>query len=205
MRQVLFDAATLAHVGLWVWMGYTLYRLIDELRVYGERMESAGAQFRETMAGIGEDLGGVWLIGDGIRIPFDQASNAGSTLEEAGISQQELVHQLALWTGIGITLVPIFTILVFWAIPRVTFAVRAGNARRMLADPHAQDLLALRALARQRLPRLAAIHEDPVGSWRRGDADVVRQLAALELKSSGVRPPEPPTEAPSPARPEITA
>jgi hypothetical protein len=50
-------------------------------------------------------------------------------------------------------------------------------------------LLALRALARQPLHRLARIGEDPAGDWRRGDPGTVRALASLELTEIGLRPP----------------
>ena len=50
------------------------------------------------------------------------------------------------------------------------------------------DLFALRALANRPLPRLTEISPDPVEAWRRGDSEVVRALAALELRSIGLRP-----------------
>jgi hypothetical protein len=49
------------------------------------------------------------------------------------------------------------------------------------------DLLALRALANQKLATIASVDADAMGAWRRGDARVIRQLAALELRSSGIR------------------
>ena len=51
------------------------------------------------------------------------------------------------------------------------------------------DLFALRALARQPMHRLAKISDDPAGAWRRGDPEVVRRLAVLELREVGLKPP----------------
>jgi hypothetical protein len=72
-------------------------------------------------------------------------------------------------------------------VPRIRFARRASNARRLVSAGAGVDLLALRALAGQRLTSLTAIDPDPMAAWRRGDDAVMRSLAALELKSSGVR------------------
>jgi hypothetical protein len=47
--------------------------------------------------------------------------------------------------------------------------------------------LALRALANRPLPKLAKISPDPVGAWRDQDPIAIRGLAALELRSSGIR------------------
>ena len=49
------------------------------------------------------------------------------------------------------------------------------------------DLLALRALATQKISALSAVDPDAMAAWRRGDERVMRSLAQLELKSSGVR------------------
>jgi hypothetical protein len=51
------------------------------------------------------------------------------------------------------------------------------------------DLFALRAMANQPLHVLARISSDPAGDWRRRDPAVVRALAAVELRSAGLRPP----------------
>jgi len=49
------------------------------------------------------------------------------------------------------------------------------------------DLLALRALTTQKLSAITKIDADALGAWRRGEPEVVRRLAQLELRSSGVK------------------
>ena len=88
--------------------------------------------FRETMTEVGDTLGGIPLIGSGIRMPFTAASDAGSALEDAGQSQQELIQQLALTLGVGVALLPILMILALWLVPRIRFARRAGRAKEQL-------------------------------------------------------------------------
>jgi hypothetical protein len=37
--------------------------------------------------------------------------------------------------------------------------------------------------------RLAKVSDDPAGAWRRGDPEVVRELALLALHDAGLAPP----------------
>lgn len=186
-RQILGDVVALAFIGLWIWLGAAVYRLVMDLSSFGVQMENAGSGFRETMSELGESLGGVPLLGGGIRVPFDGASNAGSALETAGQSQQDAVLQLATGLGWGIAVLPVAMILVVWLVPRLRFVRRASSARAQVASGASIDLLALRALSTQRLSVLATIDADAMGAWRRGDQSVLRRLAQLELQQSGVR------------------
>jgi hypothetical protein len=186
-RQIIADVLALGAIALWVWFGYTVFTLINNLAVFGVQMEDAGAGFRETMTEVGETLGGVPLIGPGIRLPFDGASAAGGSLESAGQAQQEAVLQLATTLGIGTAALPVLTILIVWLVPRILFIRRAGRAKAIVTADAGLDLLALRALTTQKLSAITAIDADALGAWRRGEPQVVRRLAQLELKSSGVR------------------
>jgi hypothetical protein len=78
-----------------------------------------------------------------------------------------------------------------WVPIRVAFIRRATAARRFLDSTDDLDLFALRAMARQPLHLLARISDDPAGAWRRGDRDVIAELASLELRSEGLRAPSP--------------
>lgn len=186
-RQIVADLIALGLIAAWVWLGVTVYSIISSLAVYGVQMEDAGAGFRETMTQVGESLGAVPLIGGGIRVPFDGASQAGGALEAAGQSQQEAINQLATVLGIGIAALPILMILLLWLLPRLRFVRRAGRAQKLIAGGAGIDLLALRALANQDMTTLAAVDSDAMAAWRRGDDQVMRKLAALELKESGIR------------------
>jgi hypothetical protein len=78
-------------------------------------------------------------------------------------------------------------ILVLWLIPRIRFVRKAGRAKAIADSDAGIDLLALRALANQKISALSAIDPDAMSAWRRGDETVMRSLAQLELKSSGIR------------------
>jgi hypothetical protein len=186
-RQILGDLFAVGLIGAWIWLGVFVYELVMNLSDFGVQMEDAGSQFRETMTEVSSTLGDVPLIGGGIRAPFDGASDAGAALEAAGVQQQVAVQQLATGLGIGIAVLPVLTILVIWLVPRIRFALKASATKKQLGAGASLDLLALRALSTQKLSTLTALDSDPLAAWRRGDTQVVKALAQLELRSSGVR------------------
>lgn len=185
--QITIDAIATLSIGAWVWFGITIYQLVSNLSAFGIQMQQAGAGFRQTMTDVGENLGSIPVIGGGIRAPFDGASGAGAALEQAGLDQQIAVNQLATVLGIGIAALPIAMILLVWLIPRLRFARRAGNAQAIMASKAGVDLLALRALANQKMAVIAEVDPDAMAAWRRGDETVMHRLAQLELRSAGVR------------------
>ena len=186
-RQILGDLFAVALIGAWIWLGVFVYELVMNLSDFGVQMEDVGSQFRETMTEVSSTLGDVPLIGGGIRAPFDGASDAGAALEAAGVQQQVAVQQLATGLGVGIAVLPVLTILVIWLVPRIRFALKASATKKQLGAGASLDLLALRALSTQKLSTLTALDADPLAAWRRGDPQVVKALAQLELRSSGVR------------------
>jgi hypothetical protein len=186
-RQILGDVLAILAIAAWAWLGATVFRLVSNLSDFGVQMVTAGSGFKSTMVEVGSKLGGIPLIGGGIRAPFDDASRAGQALQDAGESQQVAVSQLATGLGVGMAVLPIVTILVLWLVPRVRFARRAAHARAMLDSGAGVDLLALRALANQKISALTNVSPQAVDAWRRGDTDVMRSLAQLELASAGVR------------------
>jgi hypothetical protein len=75
-----------------------------------------------------------------------------------------------------------------WLPLRLRWIRRATLAASLRARPSGRDLLALRALTRQPLRRLVAIHPDPATAWRDGENAAMESLAALELRTLGLRP-----------------
>lgn len=188
-RQIIADLVAIAFIAGWIWVGTTVAGLVGALADYGRQMEEAGAGFAQTMTEVGDNLGSVPVIGGGIRLPFDGASEAGAALEAAGRSQQEAILALATGVGIGIAALPILMILLIWLVPRLRFARRAARTAALVNAGAGVDLLALRALATQDVATLSAVDADAMAAWRRGDERVLRQLAQLEASSAGVRLP----------------
>ena len=61
-RQIIGDVLALATIAAWVWLGITVYQLVENLAAFGVQMEEAGAGFKETMTEVGQTLGGIPLM-----------------------------------------------------------------------------------------------------------------------------------------------
>jgi len=186
--QILADVVAVGLIALVVWGAVLIHAAIAVLDQVGKNLKGAGDGFQKTMSDAGDTLGGVPLIGGGIRAPFDAASGAGGLLAQAGQAQQDLVDTAALVIAIASAVVPILVILFVWLRPRVRFARRATRAYRISQLADGMQLLALRALVDGDARELHTVAERPVEAWRHGEVGVVRALAALELREAGVRP-----------------
>jgi hypothetical protein len=185
--QIVSDLVAIAVIAVAIWAGEAIHAAIITLAGMGKNLEDAGSGLAKTMTDAGNTLGGVPLIGGGIRKPFDAASDAGTQLAQAGQTQQDIVSTSALAIAITAAAVPIMAVLYLWLRPRMRFARRASSAARIAKLPEGIDVLALRALVSAKPRDLHDVDPSPVGSWRRGDATVVRALAQLELRDAGVR------------------
>lgn len=183
-RQLLGDLATLAWTAAWVAAGLTLYRLVERLAVPGARVEQAGSDFAGDVAEIQQRIGRVPVVGDQLQAPFGRLAGTGRTLAEAGATQQEVVHQLALWLGVVVAAVPVVTLLLVWLPRRVTWAREAGAASRLRMDGADLELFAIRAVANRPLRELRRVSADPAGALRAGEHHA---LADLELRALGLR------------------
>jgi len=153
------------------------------------QLEGAGTRFGTTMTDAGRTLRRVPLVGDDLQQPFDNAAATGADIAGAGQQLGEAVQHLALVLGLLVAVLPVVLVVGVWLLLRVRFARRATAAQRFIDADADLDLFALRALARQPMHRLARISDDPAGAWRTKDAQVVRALAMLELRDSGLHPP----------------
>ena len=85
-------------------------------------------------------------------------------------------------------LLPLLVLMLTWLPARLRYAREAGAIVELMRRGTHGDLLALRALTGRRVNRLAKLHIDPAGAWRRGDPDDIKALAQLELAEFGLRP-----------------
>jgi hypothetical protein len=183
-RQVLGDLAVLAWTAAWVWAEVTLYRLVGKLAVPGARLEQAGGGFAGDISEIQQKVGRLPVVGGDLQGPFGRLAGVGRTLADAGATQQQVVHQLALWLGVLVAAVPIAALLVAWLPRRVAWAREAGAASRLRLGGADLELFALRAVANRSLRELRRVTADPAGALRAGD---YQALADLELRSLGLR------------------
>jgi hypothetical protein len=183
-RQLVGDLAVLAWTAAWVAAGVALNRLVEKLAVPGERVEQAGGSFAGDIAEIEQKVGRLPVVGDELQDPFGRLAGVGRTLAAAGATQQEIVHQLALWLGVAVAVVPIVALLLVWLPGRVSWTREAGAASRLRMDGADLELFAIRAVANRPLRDLHRVTPDPAGDLRAGE---YQALADLELRALGLR------------------
>jgi len=190
LRQLVGD---LLAVGL-VWWAVRVQGWVDEqiskLAAPGQTLEDAGNGFSGGLSDAGDKVGGIPGVGDDLREPFDQAAGAGHQVAEAGQTLHDTVERAALVTGLIAAAIPLLIVL-WWALRRWRWIREATAARRLVRGGADASFFALRALAHQPLSEVTRIARrlevDPGEAWRTNHPEAVQALAALELKSLGVR------------------
>jgi hypothetical protein len=187
LRQLITDILVVLWVYLWVRLSKGVYDSIEKLAVPGEKLEGAGDSLAQQLRDAGGKVKRVPIAGDDLAGPFTSAGDAAAGVAEAGRQQQEVVHNVALGMSIGLLVLSLSVVLLFWLPRRLRWIERASAAAKMRGTAAGKDLLALRALATQPLTKLTALDPDIAAAWRRGDADAVARLAKLELGGSGLK------------------
>ena len=187
LRQLIVDLLVVVWVYLWARAAMGLYDTIEKLAVPGQKLAAAGDGMAKQLHDAGGKVRRVPIAGDDLAGPFTSAGDAATDVANAGRQQQEIVHQVALATSIGLFVLALSVVLVWWLPRRLAWIDRASAAARIRGGPAGKDLLALRALATQPLTKLASMDPDIAAAWRRGDADAVDRLAKLELSGIGLR------------------
>ena len=186
-RQFVTDLLVVAWIGFWVWAALKLYDLVEKLAVPGEKLARAGDGMAGGLSDAGSKVDNVPGVGNDLAGPFNSAADSAKAIADAGREQQQVVHDLALALSILMVVLPLSLVLFVWLPLRLRWIRRASLAVKLRNRRAGQDLLALRALANQPIRRLIAISPDPSAGWRQGDPAMVGELAALELRSLGLR------------------
>ena len=185
-RQVLGDLLLVLWVALWVRLATIVRDATLALATPGEQIEDAGNGLAGKLRDAGATVGDLPLVGDQARAPFDGAGSAADKIAAAGAAQVEAVHTLAFWLSLAVGAIPILIVLAVYVPLRWRFVRQATAGRRFIDASADLDLFALRAMSNQPMHRIARISDDPVRAWRDGDPEVVRALAALELRDTGL-------------------
>ena len=189
--QFFGDLLLLGWIAFCTALGLTVFKITNALGYPGRKAAEAGDGLAGDLHKMSEPVGKVPVVGDELRTPIDGAAAAAGKLAQAGRDQAHAVEQLAyLLAGVTIGLPVLFALLI-WLPRRIRFSRRATAAQKFIDNAADLDLFALRAMANQPMNRLAKISDDPVAAWREGDTEVIARLADLELRSTGLRAPEP--------------
>ncbi|HEX6247142.1 MAG TPA: hypothetical protein VFZ64_04675 [Nocardioidaceae bacterium] len=190
--QMLADLLLVGWIYLWLQTAGKVHDATMMLARPGQQISDAGGGLADQLRSAGRTVGEVPLVGDDVRAPFDGAGSAADRLAAAGDAQVAAVETLAFWLALAVGAIPVLIALALHLPLRWRFVREATAGRRFVDSTDDLDLFALRAMARQPMHRLARVSDDPAGAWRRGEPDVVRRLAALELRDSGLSVPEVP-------------
>lgn len=188
-RQLLGDLLLVAWAVLWIWVGHVVQHGTAQLAGVGRQTDQSASSLASGLTNAGDSLRDLPVVGGGVAEPFDQMSSASQALAAAGRTQASAVTHLSWVLGISIALIPILTVAIFYVPARWRFAREATTAARFIDAAEDLDLFALRALARQPMSVLARVSDDPAGAWRNRDPEIVRSLAALELRDCGLAVP----------------
>jgi hypothetical protein len=187
--QLVADLFVLAWVVIWIRVGTAVHRTVLLLAEPGRRLSSGADGVARGLSEAGGQVDRVPGVGDDLRAPLDRAAGAAGSIAAAGRQQVEGVQTLATLLGVVVAAAPILIVVLVWLFLRIRFTVRATTAQRFVdAEPDLR-LFALRAMANQPMRRIAKVSTDPVAAWQGGDAAVIRALAVLELRDSGLVPP----------------
>ncbi|WP_124342166.1 hypothetical protein [Cellulomonas algicola] len=186
-RQVVGDLVALVVVAASVWLAVrvhaAVWHLADPVRSIGSGADGIADQLAAGRDGVAV----VPLVGEPLSAPLDGASDGAAAIAAASYEQVQAVERLALVLAVAVVAVPLLVALVARLSPRVRWW-RGTHDLRLLSSvgPQGDRVLALRALTSAAPRDLLAVHPDPAAAWGDDDAPVVRDLAALHLRTLGV-------------------
>ena len=184
--QILSDFGALLLMAFAIWLGAEVHTQVMKLQAPGTGLVDAGNGLTGTFNSAADHADDLPLVGGALAGALHSGSDVGAKLSAAGRWQIEAVSNLALWMTVLLIAIPVVFLLLSWLPLRVRFIRRATAGRRLqLLGEEGHDLLALRALVTQPLPRLAKAGEVTTG-WRERDPDVIAKLAGWELERLGL-------------------
>ena len=183
-RQIASDLAVLLWVVVWVRVGRWVHELVLRLQGPGRSLEEAGGGFARRFDDISGTVEDVPFVGGQLRRPFEAVADGSRSLAQAGITQQDVVPDVAVALGLLLALIPILYMLIKYVPGRVRWVREASAANRLRIDASDLHLFAIRAVATRPLYELQRACKDPAAALASGDYG---PLAALELGAMGLR------------------
>ncbi|OYO09646.1 hypothetical protein [Enemella evansiae] len=190
-RQVSADLFVVAWTIAWCVVSWFVHRTISAVAQPARDTAAAAIKARDGFLSAGNSAAGVPLAGAELRKPFDTAAASLNDVITAANQQVTTIEQVASVVAIVVVVMPVSVLLAFWLPARWRFHRTSSAAKRFIDSDADVDLFALRAMANQPMAELGRISDDPVGDWRAGDPEVIRALADLELRRSGLSLPPP--------------
>src|SRR5579875_3541533 len=187
LAQLLSDAFVALWTFVWVLVAVAVHTAISTIAKAGREVEHGANGIGHNLESAGRSAQHIPLVGGAVSKPLTAASEATRDIAAAGHSLDSTSSWLAVLLALAVAAPPILAVMMPWLVLRIRFFRRKWTVTALAATPAGERLLALRALANRPLRRLSSVNADPVGAWRREDPAAIRGLAALELRSSGIR------------------
>ena len=187
LAQLFSDVVVVIWTFIWVLVGLAVHSAVSTIAAVGRQVEGGAGGVADSLKSAGHSADSIPLVGDTVSKPLTAASRAALDIAGAGHSLNTTATWLAVVLALAVAAPPALAVAVPWLVLRIRFFRRKWNVSVLAATPAGEQLLALRALANRPLRRLTAVTPDPVGGWRVADPGAIRGLAALELRSAGIR------------------
>lgn len=190
LGQLFSDVAAIVWVTVWVLVGLTVHTAVAAIAEVGTQVQSGADGISDNLNSAGDSAHKIPLVGDKVSAPLRAASDAASDLANAGHNLNTTATWLAVVLAIAVAAPPILAFVGPWIFLRVRFFRRKIVAVQLASTPAGEQLLALRAMANRPLRKLAVVTPDPVTAWRDEDFDMIRGLARVELRATGISVPK---------------
>ncbi len=187
LAQLFSDVAVITWTALWILVGTAVHSAVSTIAEVGRQVESGANGVADNLGSAGDSTDHVPLVGDTLSKPLRAASDAALDIAGAGANLNSTASWLAWVLALAVAAAPILFVAMPWLYLRVRFFRRKWTAITLASTAAGEQLLALRALANRPLGKLTRVSDDPVGAWRSQDQRAIRGLAALELRSAGMR------------------
>lgn len=186
-RQLVGDLLLLVWVAAAVTVatvtGLALWRLGNRTTALAGQTASAASQLRSSA----DTVASVPLVGGQVATPLRSLGQTFTSLGSGLAGDTAALHRAGVAAGVAIAVLGVAVPVLAWFLTRGRWVRRAGALRGRLTD---DDLEAL-AVAAVATAGLRTLHRLPAGTvlaWRAGDPAARRAVAALGLRSLGLRP-----------------
>jgi len=187
---MLRDAALIAALILFAWLGFKVHDTVDRLAVLGQGVTDAGNGIRSGFESAADAVDGTPVIGgdlaDGLR---DGGKGSGGTVADAGRKGEEGVHDLARLLGVLTFGIPAALLLSRLLPGRIAQVRRLTEASRVLGGPDTpgrRRVVAMRAAFGLPYGVLLRHTRDPLGDL---EAERYEPLLAAAYDAEGLRAP----------------
>ncbi|MBV8862243.1 MAG: hypothetical protein JO082_11990 [Mycobacterium sp.] len=187
LAQLFSDVSVTIWTAIWAVVGLAVHDAIAVIGKAGRQIETGSEGVANNLASAGHGAQHIPLLGKVVSKPFTAAADAALDIAGAGHSLHATAGWLSVLLAVAVAAPPILAVTMPWLFLRIRFFRRKWVVTALAGTPEGEQLLALRALANRPPAKLVQISPDPVGAWRREDFWTIRALAALELRSAGIR------------------